>query len=90
MATRYPPDLPAVPDDRWNAEKIRDGGNPDMGTAWVLVTVDADDAEQAERRVLAHIDHDFEDDLRGAVATDAGPGDRPGQRHVRVNFAAPR
>lgn len=89
MATRYPTDLPEVPEDRWDATRLDGGGDPDEGTAWVLMEVTADDPEQAERRVLAYIDRDYMDDLRGAVATGTGLG-APGRHRVRIAFARPR
>ncbi|MEU3907974.1 hypothetical protein AB0F20_29890 [Streptomyces goshikiensis] len=84
MPTRYPTSLPAVPENRWDAEKLADRGieYPAEGVEARPVAVAdfslvADSAEQAEQRLLAYIDNDYEDDLRGATATaaeDAAPG----------------
>ncbi|MFE7114084.1 hypothetical protein ACFU99_01485 [Streptomyces sp. NPDC057654] len=75
MPTMYPTSLPAVPVNRWHAEKLADRGierplegRPIAVTDFVL---DAGSAEQAEVRLLAYIDNDYEDDLRGATATAA-------------------
>ncbi len=90
MSTRYPTDLPAVPPHRWQARIIDDGCDPDETSAWVRLTIDAADAGEAERRALAWIDYDYEDDCRGAVA-DAHETDTPGRWLVRVQlFARPR
>ena len=40
---------------------------PDEGTAYVIATVRAENSREAELRMLAVIDYDFEDDLRGAT-----------------------
>lgn len=70
MPTRYPTTLPAVPVHRWNAEKVEPDTIADDATyAETGFEIDADSAEDAEARTLAWIDHDYEDDLRGATAT---------------------
>ncbi|WP_327258183.1 hypothetical protein [Streptomyces sp. NBC_01244] len=76
MPTTYPTSLPAVPQNRWDAEKLGDRGieRPAEGTegrpvAVADFTLLADSTEQAELRLLAYIDNDYEDDLRGASAT---------------------
>ncbi|MFG1857575.1 hypothetical protein ACGFJT_37475 [Actinomadura geliboluensis] len=88
MATRYPTDLPDAPPGGWNYRRIDSGGDPDLGTSWLLIEIDADTAECAEKRTLAHIDKNFQDDLRGAVATAAAAA--TGRHRVRVAFARPR
>lgn len=70
MATSYPTALPAVPDDRWNAERTGDPTyTEDPGMAIAYYAIDAASAIEAERRLLAWIDRDYEDDLRDATAT---------------------
>lgn len=81
--------LSEVPEGCWGAARLDGGGDVDMGTAWVLVEVTADDPEQVERRVLAYIDRDYMDNLRGAVATGTGPV-APGRHRVRIAYARPR
>lgn len=78
-----------MPPDRWGAKKLGYGGDPDEGSAWSLTEITADDPAQAEQRVLAYIDHDLLDDLRGAVAESTGTSG-PNRYQVRVNFARPR
>lgn len=67
MSTTYPTTLPTpVPEDRWGFENLPGG------PSWVMmVRVKAADKSEAERRALAVVDYDYEDDLRGAVATSA-------------------
>ncbi len=84
MPTTYPATLPAVPVDRWNADKARD---VEFAQSYVIseFEIDADTAADAEARVLAWIDHDYEDDLRGATAT--GTEQLPGGRwrvHLKI------
>lgn len=90
MTTKYPSDLPPVPVDRWNADVISAGGDADEGTAWVLVEVTAGDGGEAERRALAYLDHDYDDDLRGASAEATGAGKLPQRWQVRIALARPR
>lgn len=72
MPTLYPSDLPAVPDDRWNADRISETEyvTPDegWGQAVTYYAIDATHKAEAEKRVLAWIDHDYEDDLRKSTA----------------------
>lgn len=89
MPTTYGMDLPAVPPDRWEAHWQGGGGDVDEGTAYSNFLINAGSAEEAERRLLAHVDHAYEDDIRGAVAT-AAATDRPGRWQVRINLARPR
>ncbi|GAB2717607.1 hypothetical protein [Kitasatospora kifunensis] len=81
MPTRYPTDLPPVPNDRWNACRISESEIeiPDegWGRATTHFAIDASNATEAEKRLLAWIDHDAEDDLRRATAeatAEAQPG----------------
>ncbi|MFE7133709.1 hypothetical protein ACFVIM_22925 [Streptomyces sp. NPDC057638] len=81
MPTTYPTSLPAVPADRWDAEKLGDRGIERPDDARPVAVADfvltADSPEQAEQRLLAYIDNDYDDDLRGASATaaeEAAPG----------------
>ncbi|MEU7322725.1 hypothetical protein ABZ682_19540 [Streptomyces griseoviridis] len=75
MPTTYPTSLPAGPDDRWRAEKVADRGieRPAEGQPVAVAdfTLDASSTKEAEVRLLAYIDHDYEDELRGATATAA-------------------
>ncbi|MFF4924277.1 hypothetical protein ACFY4B_27145 [Kitasatospora sp. NPDC001261] len=72
MPTRYPTDLPEVPNDRWNAEKVAENEIviPDEGWGRSIshFAIDAENGPEAEKRVLAWINHDYEDDLRRATA----------------------
>ncbi|MEV8334305.1 hypothetical protein [Streptomyces niveus] len=71
MPTTYPRDLPAVPADRWDAEKLADRiERPDDGRAVAVAdfALNATSPDQAEVRLLAYIEHDFEDELRKATA----------------------
>jgi hypothetical protein len=85
MPTRYPTDLPPVPADRWNCDTEPGGGDIDAGTAYLHVHVGqpGPDPATTEKRALAYLDHDYQDDLRGAVATADGP-------RVRIDLARPR
>ena len=71
MTTRYPADLPAVPPHRWGAShqythSSEDGeGNIIAQVIWMVMAATSD---EAERRVLAVQDYDYQDDLRGARA----------------------
>ncbi|MGW2658521.1 hypothetical protein ACWC1D_33340 [Streptomyces sp. NPDC001478] len=80
--TRFPTDLlPAVPEDRWNAEKVSDTTVDDDRTATTVYTLDAPTADEAERRLLAWISHNYQDDLNGATATATRPS-QPGNYTV--------
>jgi hypothetical protein len=81
VPTTYPSGLPSVPADRWGAEKLADLGieQPDEGRPVAV----ADSAQQAEQRLLAYIDNDYEDDLRGATAT-AADESSPGRWRVTL------
>ncbi|GGP80835.1 hypothetical protein [Streptomyces melanogenes] len=83
MSTAYPVTLPPVPDDPetvWHAQRLSDTvverpaeGRP---SATTLFAIDATSPAEAELRVLAWINHSYEDDLRQASATaehQAGP-----------------
>ncbi|MEU3349971.1 hypothetical protein ABZ723_34370 [Streptomyces sp. NPDC006700] len=87
MPTAYPTRLPSVPADRWGAEKLADLGieRPDEGRPVAVAdfVLDADSTEQAEQRLLAYIDNDYEDDLRGATAT-AAEESAPGRWRVTL------
>lgn len=86
--TRFPADLlPAVPADRWNAEKVSDTTiDADGQLATTVYTLDAPTADEAERRLLAWISHDHPDDLNGATATATRPS-QPG--HYTVYLTQP-
>ena len=86
--TRFPADLlPAVPADRWKAEKVSDTTIDDGGQlATTVYTLDAPTADEAERRLLAWISHDHPDDLNGATATATRPS-QPG--HYTVYLTQP-
>ncbi|MET9777940.1 hypothetical protein ABZ023_27440 [Streptomyces sp. NPDC006367] len=86
--TRFPADLlPAVPADRWNAEKVSDTTVDDDGQlATTVYTLDAPTADEAERRLLAWISHTYQDDLNGATATATRPS-QPG--HYTVYLTQP-
>ncbi|MFE3608250.1 hypothetical protein [Streptomyces goshikiensis] len=75
MPTRYPTSLPAVPQNRWDAQKLADLGfeRPLEGRPLAVAdfALDAGTAEEAEVRLLAYLDNDYDDDLRGATATAA-------------------
>ncbi|MFK0154196.1 hypothetical protein ACIQVK_19250 [Streptomyces sp. NPDC090493] len=83
MPTEYPVTLPTVPLDpetAWHAQRISDTvfERPDAGwpSATTLFAVDASSTSEAELRVLAWINHSYEDDLCQATATaehQAGP-----------------
>jgi hypothetical protein len=89
MPTTYPPGLPDVPDDAWNAKRIADLGieQPDDARAAAIAdfALDADDATQAEFRLLAYINRSTspEADLRGTTAT-ALEALEPGRWRVRL------
>ncbi|WP_105974715.1 hypothetical protein [Streptomyces geranii] len=87
MPTTYPSGLPSVPADRWGAEKLADLGieQPDEGRPVAVAdfVLNADSAQQAEQRLLAYIDNDYEDDLRGATAT-AADESSPGRWRVTL------
>ncbi|MEU7317444.1 hypothetical protein [Streptomyces sp. NPDC007083] len=72
MSTSYPTTLPAVPVNRWNAEKLRDIESA-QSYAITEFTIDAETTTDAEARLLAWIDNDYDDDLRGATATGIEP-----------------
>ncbi|MFF5019032.1 DUF3145 family protein [Streptomyces sp. NPDC001165] len=86
--TRFPADLlPAVPADRWNAEKVSDTTiDADGQLATTVYTLAAPTAGEAERRLLAWISHDHPDDLNGATATATRPS-QPG--HYTVYLTQP-
>ncbi|MEE1736455.1 hypothetical protein PUR49_08075 [Streptomyces sp. BE147] len=81
--TRFPADLlPAVPEDRWNTEKVSDTTIDDDGQlATTVYTLDAPTADEAERRLLAWIGHNFQDDLNDTTATATKPS-QPGNYTV--------
>jgi hypothetical protein len=87
VPTTYPTSLPAVPENRWDAEKLADRGieRPAEGRPVALAdfALDADTAEEAELRLLAYIDNDYEDELRGASAT-AAEESAPGRWRVTL------
>ncbi|WP_042422346.1 hypothetical protein [Streptacidiphilus anmyonensis] len=84
MPTRYPTALPDVPESRWNAEHTEPATIADDATyAEAVYEIDAESGEQAETRTLAWIDHEYEDDLRGATTT-ALHEVRPGRWCVRL------
>ncbi|PCG87102.1 hypothetical protein CIB93_04445 [Streptomyces sp. WZ.A104] len=87
MPTTYPTSLPAVPENRWDAEKLADRGieRPAEGRPVAVAdfALDAGTAEQAELRLLAYIDRAYEDDLRGATAT-AAEESAPGRWRVTL------
>jgi hypothetical protein len=71
MSVTYPTDLPSVPADRWGAEVVSTlNGEDDDGTLhpMITMTVEAIGQDEAERRALAVMDYDYQDDLRGARA----------------------
>ncbi|MFJ2627723.1 DUF3145 family protein [Streptomyces sp. NPDC087532] len=86
--TTFPADLlPAVPEDRWNTEKVSDTTVDDDGQlATTVYTLDAPTADEAERRLLAWINHDHQDDLNDATATATRPS-QPG--HYTVYLTQP-
>lgn len=94
MTTSYPTTLPPVPADRWDARVTGNSGDPDEGSAFLTLVVTATSAAEAEQRALAYLDHDYEDDLRGASAEalgHTGPDDpTPSAWTVRINLARPR
>ncbi|MEV8544368.1 hypothetical protein [Streptomyces sp. NPDC051572] len=67
MPTRYPTNLPPVPEDRWNPKQVGQSTHG-IGFAQTTYEIDATTDAEAEVRILAWIDHDAEDDLRGATA----------------------
>ncbi|MGW0672524.1 hypothetical protein [Streptomyces sp. NPDC002746] len=86
MYTTYPTSLPAVPQG-WDAEKLADRGieRPAQGRPVAVAdfVLDAGSAEEAEVRLLAYIDNDYEDELRGATAT-AADESTPGRWRVTL------
>lgn len=57
----YPCDLPAVDlPDRWGCDSVA-YGRP------AVFTVEAGSAQEAELRVMAVVNYDYEDDLKGAT-----------------------
>ena len=92
MPTTYPVTLPPVPSDpetAWNGERVGNAvfDRPDYGSPSATTTfaIDAADSEEAELRVLAWIDHSYEDDLREATAT-AVREVSPGRWHVSLRI----
>ena len=72
--------LPTVPADRWDIKIL-------LVDHIILYTeVTAASAESAEQRSLAVIDHDYEDDLRGATATAAPLAGNPDRWRVTVTL----
>ncbi|MFC5220076.1 hypothetical protein [Streptomyces coerulescens] len=76
MPTTFPVTLPPVPADpeaAWHAERVGDTAyeRPDDGrsSATTVFAIDATSPDEAELRVLAWINHNYEDDLRRATAT---------------------
>ncbi|PWI04914.1 hypothetical protein DIZ27_42450 [Streptomyces sp. NWU339] len=73
MPTTYPVTLPPVPTDpetTWHAQRLSDTvfERPDQGwpSATTRFAIDASSSAEAELRVLAWINHSYEDDLRQA------------------------
>lgn len=90
MSTRYPVTLPVIADDHWGCVVLARGDEEedehgDEVAPWVLLGVDAPDAPTAEVRVLAWIDFNSEDDLRGTLTTAVGESS-PGRWGVRVQW----
>ncbi|MDX3020104.1 hypothetical protein [Streptomyces acidiscabies] len=92
MPTTYPVTLPPVPLDpetAWHAQCISDTvfERPDEGwsSATTLFGIDASSQAEAELRVLAWINHSYEDDLRQATAT-AEHQASPHQWHVSLRI----
>ena len=80
MSTTYPTRLPKpVPEDRWQWEQI-----PLQQEFTIMALVAAESRDEAERRALAVIRHDFEDDLEGAVAESSATADLSGRYLVTV------
>ncbi|MEZ0076310.1 hypothetical protein [Planotetraspora sp. GP83] len=69
MPTSFSSLLPEVPPNRWNADKHGDEGDSDYGPRRSFYSIDAGSAQEAELRVLAWINHDYQDDLRHAEVT---------------------
>lgn len=76
------------PFDDWNAGWTGAGGDPDEGTAYATFTVNATTPEEAEKRIVSWVDYNYEDDLRGAVAT--ATETTPDRYTVRIAYARPR
>lgn len=71
MTTRFPDNLPAVDlPGRWNhdVDFTRGEISDDHTVASSLNLIDARDGEEAERRTLAVVSHDYQDNLRGGWA----------------------
>ncbi|MFD8385244.1 hypothetical protein ACFV2X_43130 [Streptomyces sp. NPDC059679] len=92
MPTTYPVTLPSVPNDpetAWSAERVGETvlEHPDEGWASATTTyaIDAGSRSEAELRVLAWIDHSYEDDLRQATATAVEQVD-PNRWHVSLRI----
>lgn len=64
------------------------GGDPDEGTAWTAATALPNSAKEAERFVLSYHDHNYEDDLRGAVPI--AEETVSGRCEVRIALVRPR
>ncbi|WP_189243055.1 hypothetical protein [Planobispora rosea] len=86
MPTMYKRTFPQVPANRWNAESHGSAGDVDERTAKSFYSIDAATPEEAELRVLAWIDHDYEDDLRHAEATADPVPVAPGRWRVTLEF----
>ncbi|MEU7140433.1 hypothetical protein ABZ942_13355 [Nocardia sp. NPDC046473] len=95
MTTTYPTDdlYPVVPRDRWAATLISSDNqvvsDPEMADLGYMTTVlacgvDAATVDEAERRILTWLAHDFEDDLAGWAAT-AIAESTPGRWRVEVH-----
>ncbi|MFE4829955.1 hypothetical protein [Streptomyces sp. NPDC056672] len=92
MPTTYPVTLPAVPDDpesAWRAERIGTTAVEHPGQGWPSATttyaIDATGPHEAELRLLAWINHSYQDDLRNATAT-AINENTPGHWHVSLRL----
>ncbi|MFD3923054.1 hypothetical protein [Streptomyces sp. NPDC058595] len=90
MPTSYPVTLPTVPNDPetvWRAKRVSDTfiRRPDEGwpSATTWFSIDASSSEEAELRLLAWIDHSFQDDLRRSTATAFGE-EQPGHWWVSL------
>lgn len=80
----------------WEGEVESSGGDPDEGTAYVIVKINAGSQIQALSRAMVWLQRNFEDDFRGASASIMGrvlvdkEGERPPGRYVvKVNLGIP-
>ncbi|MFI7641921.1 hypothetical protein [Nonomuraea sp. NPDC049400] len=86
LPTPYKRLFPPIPDNRWNAESHGCTGTHEERTLTSQYTIDAASGEEAELRVLAWIDYDYQDDLRRAVATADEHPTRPGRWRVTITW----